>query len=129
MIQLTLPLPPLGNRYKGFDRRRGHWYVTDAATHYKRTVAGHALAAGLRDLISESVTLSVIVYRARAAGDIDGYQKVLFDALEGAVIVDDKQIRKLCIEIDDTQRKNPRVEVQLARLVTSAPAPRRKVAL
>lgn len=59
---------------------------------------------------SEKLSLQMKVYRKKSIGDIDNFNKLVFDALTGIVWKDDKQIYELQIEkLTDT--KNPRIEL------------------
>lgn len=60
---------------------------------------------------AESVHLEVDVYRPRKAGDLTNRLKILEDALQGAVYVNDSQVRSLSARLHDDKR-NPRVEVK-----------------
>ncbi len=121
-MKLVLPIPPLGNRYwrievrskfngAGFRVHYPHVYRTDEATNYIRRTAQYALANGIfptRDLVK----VTVDVYRARRSGDVDGFVKVLLDALQGCAFEDDKQVIDLhARRFDD--KADPRVEVEV----------------
>lgn len=119
MIRLTLPLPPNGNHYKGVTKT-GRTYVTHEAVAYRKAVAGHALAAGVREPIAALVCLQIQIWRARKAGDLDGFLKVLLDAMQGSVYVNDSQIRALSVFMGD-DKANPRVEVEAEEIVIPEP--------
>lgn len=116
-MKLTLPLPPLGNRYWRIEVRRAgarhypHVYRTDDATNYIRRTAQYAIASGIFPTL-KPVSVSIDVYRARRSGDIDGFTKVLLDALQGCAYENDKQVVELhARRFDD--KHNPRVEVEV----------------
>jgi Holliday junction resolvase RusA-like endonuclease len=124
MIALSLPLPPLGNHRNGVRIVRGkpRFFPTLETKAFHRTVALAAKQMGAKPLPAP-VVVTVTVYRARAAGDIDGYLKVLLDSLEGVAYENDSAIHALSCELVDGDRV-PRVEVRVARLETpSANAP------
>lgn len=110
--RIVLPLPPLGNRYL---RRAGHTiYKTKEAKEYCEYVS-FVGAQRKAKVLSGDVKIAVDVYRARRAGDLDGYQKVLLDSLEGVLYENDRQI------VDNHSRrfddpKNPRVEVTVSEV-------------
>jgi Holliday junction resolvase RusA-like endonuclease len=78
---------------------------------YKKQVALIAKENGVSGLTQYGpVSLRIEIYRARKAGDIDGYFKGLMDALNGIAWLDDKQVVHIeAWRYDD--KKNPRVEV------------------
>lgn len=121
-MKLVLPLPPLGNNYKrvevrskvngsGYRTHYPHFYLTKEAETYKRRVAQYAIANGIFPSLAP-IALDVRVFRARKRGDIDGYLKVLLDALQGCAYEDDKQVVKINIERFD-DKEDPRVEVDV----------------
>lgn len=109
---LILPLPPLGNRYL---RRAGHTiYKTKEAKDYCRHVSFIG-AQNKTKVLSGDVKVSVDVYRARKAGDLDGFSKVLLDSLEGVLYENDRQVVDYhARRFDDP--KNPRVEVTVSEV-------------
>lgn len=117
-VRLTLPLPPNANHYRGINYEQRRVFVREEGEAYHRTVAGLALAAGLRTPLAGPVHITKLhVYRARRAGDLDGFEKVLFDALQGSVYANDKQIvAKDGIRLLD-DKANPRVELEVRSVV------------
>jgi Holliday junction resolvase RusA-like endonuclease len=110
-VKLVLPLPPLGNRYKQFDRKRGFYYRTKEADQYRLRTGKYAVSRGLWPT-PNPVAVSVRIFRKRKAGDIDGWLKVLLDSLEGVAYVNDSQIVELhAYRFDD--KADPRVEVEV----------------
>lgn len=105
-ITVTLPVPPLVNRYW---RRAGtHTYLSPAGRAYKQTVAEIMDAKPLKG----NVAISATIYRARKAGDLDNYAKGLLDAMVGLAYEDDKQVTNLhMVRRDD--KTNPRCEVRV----------------
>lgn len=119
MIELTLPYPISANRYwasrvitpKGGGRPMSMTYVTPEAKEYIAAVARIAAAAGISAPIKGRVALDLKLYphrpldyatRMRKLGaawddtvqciDLGNAEKVLSDALQGIVFVDDKWI-------------------------------------
>lgn len=117
-IKLNLPYPISANQYwrvyqpPGF--KSSLMIVSKHAKEYKNTVGWLAKAAGVKKPITGRVEVSYKLYphrpqdwlkRARNAPeswddrvqclDLDNAQKVLFDAIKGIVIEDDKWIRKI----------------------------------
>jgi len=56
------------------------------------------------------VSIDVKLYRVKDSGDIDNFNKILFDSLTKMVWVDDKQIQSMSIG-KFTDKKNPRIEI------------------
>jgi len=53
-----------------------------------------------------------LFFKDKKRRDIDNFNKLLLDSLEGIIIVDDKQIQKLTIT-KNYSRKNPRIEIKI----------------
>ena len=100
----TLPLPPSANRYwRVFSNRI---VVTDEARSYKQ-----AIYYQLREYtpLRQDVGVNFTVFRPARRGDLDNYTKIMFDALNGLVWLDDSQVVEIhSFRADD--KTNPRVE-------------------
>ena len=108
-IELTLPLPPSANRYY---RRVGNRTLLSAdARKYRDACRLAAVAQYGGDLVEDRVRVRIDVYRD-LRGDLMNHEKQLMDALEGAVIADDKQVWD-CRLVRHLDRENPRVEITL----------------
>lgn len=104
---VTLPYPPRINAmYATVGNRR---ILSADARRFKEVAAMTALAAGMRPMAGE-VTVSIMFYRPRKAGDVDGRIKSTLDALNGIAYADDSQVRRIIAERDD-DKANPRAEV------------------
>jgi len=135
-IVLTLPYPLSANRYwrtympKGF--KAPVTVVSSEAKAYKATVAGLARIAGVKKPITGRVAIAYTLYpnrpqdwakRAKADPlawddtvqciDLDNAQKVLFDALKGVVIEDDRWVRRI-----EAERAEPDGEARLFVTIT-----------
>ena len=120
-IKITLPYPCSANRYWRSFVPRGHKRaivtLSDEAKSYKSQVGWICRAAGIHQPLAGRVHIDVKLYpkrpqdyakRMRKAPDswdddvmcldLDNANKVLFDALKGVAIVDDKWVRKLTAE-------------------------------
>ena len=100
----TLPVPPSANRYWRIYNNR--IVVTDEAKQYKQAVYYQ-----LRDYepLRADVAVNFTVFRPARRGDLDNYTKIMFDALNGLVWLDDLQVIEIhSFRADD--KKNPRVE-------------------
>lgn len=105
---LVLPYPPSANRY--WRHANNRTFKSAEATHYQQVVAWQCAALGLVPERSP-VCLNITVYRPQRRGDLDNRLKVLLDALQGFVFVDDEQVVELHAYLRD-DRRNPRVEVE-----------------
>jgi crossover junction endodeoxyribonuclease RusA len=108
---IVLPLPPSANVY--WRNYNGRTVVSESAQAYKAGVWLVAQQAGFRPYTTP-VALYVHVYRARKAGDLDNFAKVLLDSLCGVAYADDDQIIELHMWRHD-DKANPRVEVEARR--------------
>lgn len=118
-MTLTLPYPPLLNKYYGHKvlRVRGRHvpsvFVSREGQKYKLHAKLLARSLGIVPVPkSREVCLWIQIYRPRKSGDIDGPLKCLLDALEGALYVNDSQIVGLYVDRFDDKNK-PRVEVEI----------------
>lgn len=111
MIFLTLPYPPLLNRY--YRVFRGRNVLSADGKAFKENVTAAWYQAGCPFLSDVALLeMSVIVYRPQNRGDIDGYLKSLLDSLNGLAYRDDNQIAKLTIE-KRVDKKNKRCEIAI----------------
>jgi Holliday junction resolvase RusA-like endonuclease len=106
-ISLTLPWPPALNHY--YRHVGPRVLLSRPGRDYKDLAGAYALAARVRPLVGP-VAVCLFLYRPRRAGDIDGYLKALFDAMQGHLWADDKQIVELHVYRRDDKAR-PRVEV------------------
>lgn len=106
---IVLALPPSANRYWRYGTNGV--YVSEEAENYKAGVKWKALHQQLQPMAG-NVAVYVNVYRARKAGDLDNYAKVMLDALKGVAYQDDNQVVELHMWRHD-DKDNPRVEVEL----------------
>jgi crossover junction endodeoxyribonuclease RusA len=106
-IMFTLPYPPSANRY--WRHGRGRTYKSDDARQYQEAAAWCAKLAGAT-LHDGAVGLELRFYRPERRGDLDNRIKVLLDALQGVLYLDDKQVKELHAYLSDMPA-NPRVEV------------------
>lgn len=98
IITVELPYPPSTNRY--WRTFRGRTVASKEATEYKKLVQE---IVGEMELCVDDVAVTIqLKPRMTCKGeaskvciDLDNSLKVLFDALQGAVILDDKQIKSI----------------------------------
>ena len=105
----TLPVPPSANRYWRVWNNR--IVVTDEARAYKDEIA-----LLLRSCIplEGDVSVNFTVFRPAHRGDLDNYNKIMFDALQGLVYYNDNQIVEIHSYRKD-DKVNPRVEILISR--------------
>ena len=106
--KFTLPLPPCVNNL--YATVRGRRVKSAEGRAYKHAAGLAALEQGAIRL-SGDVSVSMRFYRPRKAGDVDSRIKAGLDALTGICYADDRQVKRLEVEIDDSDPKNPRAEV------------------
>lgn len=104
-VVLKLPIPPSANRYwRNFN---GRVVVSSEASDYKSQVGW---LCNQLSPFQGNVAVSVTVYRARKAGDLDNYLKVLLDALKGILFPDDSAVVEIHSYRED-DKQDPRVMV------------------
>lgn len=106
-VALCLPVPPSANRY--WRNMRGRMVVSQEAQAYKQHVR---LLCGSLDPFEGEVALQFRVFRARRAGDLDNFEKVLLDALKGILYPDDSAVVEIHALRDD-DRDNPRIMLRV----------------
>lgn len=118
-VRLTLPMPPSTNRYWtiGWHGRKPCLIPTKEAEQYRRDV--WLLAKGRVPLLEGPVVVELVEHRAPTGrSDLSNCIKILEDALQGVVFVNDSQVVALSVARGE-RRTPPVVEV----VVTPAPSP------
>jgi crossover junction endodeoxyribonuclease RusA len=105
----TLPVPPSANRYWRVWNNR--IVVTDEARAYKDEIA---LLLRACVPLEGDVSVNFTVFRPRMKGDLDNYNKIMFDALQGLCYYNDNQIVEIHSYRKD-DKVNPRVEILISR--------------
>lgn len=109
-MKVVLPLPPSANRY--WRNFHGRMVKSADARQYKETVGWLLKEAGVGEIMTGPVGVSIEVYRERKTGDLDNRIKVLLDALNGIVWQDDDQVVAIhAYRFDD--KDNPRAVVDV----------------
>lgn len=109
----TLPIPPSANNYWRVWNNR--IVVTDEAKAYKQELK-YLLAQC--EPIEGDVVVNFTVFRPARRGDLDNYNKILFDALQGLAYKNDNQIVELHSFRED-DKENPRVEFYVYKKVAN----------
>lgn len=106
MTRIFLPYPPSANRY--WRNFRGRMVRSKQATAYRQTVrdAGAALGLTGRDgPLSVRIWLhprkTVTGRASKVCLDVDNCVKVVLDSLQGVAYVNDRQVRRLEVSIQD----------------------------
>lgn len=141
-VILVLPYPISSNRYWRPVKLAKHITIvpTKEAKQYKADVHAAVLAAGIRAPIQGRVQLDIRLYphrpldwqkRQRQLGaawddtvqciDLGNAEKVLSDALNGCVIVDDKWIRRIVSQRMEPDEHGARLVVRVMALATEQP--------
>lgn len=140
-VTMTLPWPVSANRYwrtrvvKGIAMS----YVSAEAKAYKATVCGLAKIAGVMKPISGRVAIDIRLYPKRPQDyqkrvridperwddtvqclDLDNANKVLFDALKGVAIDDDRWVRRITSERMEPDGE-ARVVITITPIATRSP--------
>jgi crossover junction endodeoxyribonuclease RusA len=116
MTTLTLEFPPSANRY--WRRGQNGTYVSKEAQDYKESVGWKCREIGTSPL-SGKVRITVQAYMPAANRDLSNTAKVLEDALQGHLYIDDLQIVEQHYyrhEASKPKRKNARVVVTVEQL-------------
>ena len=114
-ITLTLPLPPSANR--NWKASGSRVYKSVEASQYQHDVRWECRAAGI-DPLQGKVAVIIDAYFTHTRSDLDNVTKVLFDALNGFVWQDDRQVYQMCLT-KHIDRSNPRIELQVMEIETS----------
>ena len=115
-MNLTLPFPPSANRYWRLTTRNGKPRIIKSVEAEGYATRCYWVAKSqIRQPLTGPVCLDMTIYFPNRRGDLDNRTKQLFDALEGVVFANDRQIEHYSVTraID---KKNPRVEIQVTAI-------------
>ena len=112
IMQITLKGQPKSTQHC-YRFTSGGGYMTNACTHIKFDYI-HQAKQQWRQLILEDelVVVVTLYFGDKRKRDIDNFNKLWMDALEGVVYVNDSQIRQLTL-IKDYDKENPRIEINI----------------
>ena len=124
-LHLTLPIPPSNNNYKRHfctrsspsDIHRVSAMLTKRATAFKNE-AGWAANKARAELTYRPIRVDILVFPAEPGKgisevDLDNIPKVLFDALEGIVWGNDRQIMDVRLRRMPGGYPDPHIEVTI----------------
>ena len=103
----VIPIPPSANRYWMVAHNR--MVDTTEAKNYKQQLF-YKLSPMIDEPMRGDVCVNMTVFRPSRRGDLDNYNKVLFDALQGIVYLNDSQIVEIHTFRED-DKHNPRVNL------------------
>jgi Holliday junction resolvase RusA-like endonuclease len=112
-MQITLPLPPsINGTYRTYNNRT---YKTHLARAWENE-AGWEIKGIYKPIHNSDKNLSVkLDFYFDRERDIDSGIKILLDLLQTSIYKNDKQIKELTVT-KNSDKKNPRVEVQITEL-------------
>lgn len=88
-------------------------YMTKEGKNLKKLYQSEAQKQYKGKVMSGDCDMEItLFFKDKRKRDVDNYNKLVLDALEGIVFQDDSQIQKLTIT-KDFSRKNPRIEVEI----------------
>jgi len=88
-------------------------YMTKRGKELKALYQSEAKKQYKKKIVSTDCALEVtLFFKDKRRRDVDNFNKIILDALEGVVYEDDKQIQKLTIT-KDYSKENPRVEIKI----------------
>lgn len=91
----------------------GRYFTNPEHKKYAKDI--HHMCHGIEPIAGD-VKMDIIWYRKTKRGDIDSKLKTLLDSFNGYLYKDDSQITDLHIVRNDTDKKNPRMEVTVRDL-------------
>lgn len=105
-IECEIPVPPSANRYWRVANNR--IIVTDEARNYKQEV--FYKLKNIVEPLRQDIAINVTVFRRYKKGDLDNFLKIMLDALQGILYLNDSQIVEIHAFREDDPTK-PHVKV------------------
>jgi crossover junction endodeoxyribonuclease RusA len=88
-------------------------YMTDKGKKLKENYQWQIKSQWKGKVLKEDIEIKVDLYfKDKRRRDIDNYGKILLDSLEGIIVEDDKQIKKMTIT-KNIDKENPRIEIEI----------------
>lgn len=114
MIKLMLrTLPPTIN--SSYKRGKNSFYKSQEAKNASEAVKWEIRAQYRGKPLIGPVEAKFSVWEASNRVDADARTKSLLDCLSGIVYLDDRQVKKYCVE-QGIDRRSPRVEIEVVEL-------------
>ena len=113
-VTVELPIPTSTNRM--YLHTRTGPVKTPRARSYKLACLAACRREGITAPFLGPVRVSLIVYRKWRRGDLDNFLKVLLDSLQGLTYHKDSRVRVIDAELNDEQRRHPRVVVTVEEM-------------
>lgn len=113
-MTLVLPWPPALNHLYRMVMVKGspRMLISARGRAYKEECGWEAKRQGARPQ-KGSLAVTMVLYRPQKRGDIDGFQKAVFDSVNGIAWEDDGQVEELHVYRRDDKLR-PRVEMTIA---------------
>ena len=111
IIMIKLSLPPTTNHIYQFNSLTKRMYMTKEARAWKEEAKWLIKAGWKKKPLLDEVCLKVVYYLKRER-DLDGGNKLLLDAMEDFVYLNDKQVVELHL-YKKWDKKDPRLEVEV----------------
>ncbi len=113
MIQIILNTRPISKARPRISKS-GHFYTPSTKEENKLKEMIKEKYHG--SLLSSDVSVELSFhFKDKKIGDIDNYEKAVLDCLQGTVLNDDNQIKKLCSEI--VQNGNNYISIKITEVI------------
>ncbi len=111
--------PRLGRKGTFTDPRTEAW---ESTVRWQCRAA--CTAAGWSPLAA-ACEVTLVVHRARRAGDVDNFAKAVLDGMNRIAFADDRHVVRLDVSVDDSRADDPGVWVRVTERVRECPLPGR----
>ncbi len=105
--EFDIPVPPSANNYWRVANNR--IVVTTEARNYKQQIF-YQLSRKIDEPLRGDIAVNVTVFRPQKRGDLDNFLKIMLDALQGIIYLNDSQVVEIHAFRDD-DKYNPHVRV------------------
>lgn len=111
--KIIVPGRPVPKGRPRFNRYTGAVYTPQKTIEYENRVFFTAKQV-IKEPLKGSVSVEIKVYTTAKSMDIDNVAKSILDGLNGIAYKDDKQVKKLVVEMFES--KNEGVEIEIKKL-------------
>jgi len=110
---ITLPLPPSDNHI--YLQRGKMRFMTKEAKNWKENAQWEIKIqrASKRKMIVRDTKIGKVIFYLKHWRDIQGSLKLIFDAMEGIIYENDRQVVRFGPVIKRQDKENPRVEIEI----------------